>query len=33
MDNLEEMDKFLQRNKLPRQSQEERKYKETDHKY
>ena len=33
MDNLEEMDKFLERHYLPRLSQEERKYEQTNHRY
>ena len=32
MDNLEEMDKFLERYNLPRLNQEERKYEQTNHK-
>ena len=34
MDNLEEMDKFLEKQNLPRLNQEKnRKYKQTDHKH
>ena len=32
MDNLEEMDKFLEKHNLPRLNQEETKYKQTKHK-
>ena len=32
MDNLEEMDKFLERYNLPRLNQEETKYEQTNHK-
>ena len=33
MDNLEEMDKFLEKHNLPRLNQEDRKYKQTNHKH
>ena len=33
MDNLEEMDKFLEKRNFPRLNQENRKYKQTNHKH